>query len=318
MRTESFNAMGWIRGAMLALAGVLGLNAAGQAAGPRLIDLRPKFEKGQEIRYEMRTESTSTYNVGERGGLELDGASKIQQQLDLLLRVLESDPESGSRIELIVERVAARLDSDGEVTSFDSAKPAKGAQAADGDRVLDAFKQMVGSSVLIDLDPSGRISSISAPTTLPGADSFAAISNAGVGGLMSIQGGIGLPFGELVSMGHPTGLVKPREEWTNKDRLGGLGMNMVTTHRMRSASGNAARVELSGKIERPTEAGGNTAPAGPDPKEQSIQGFVFDGDYDWDTGKGQLNKMDVRSEFKFDQPPLVFETRMVSSVRRVR
>lgn len=304
----------WAMGAMLTLLGTIGFNTFGQGASPRTIDLRPKFEKGQEIRYEMRTESTSTYSAGAQGGLELDGKSGIQQQLDLVLKVIESDPETGSKLELVVERVAARIDNDGQITSFDSAKPARGTPSDDTEGPIGAFKSMVGSSVLIEIDPNGTITSLSAPTSLPGANSFSALTNAGIGNLMSIQGGIGLPFGELVSMGHPTGLVKPREEWTNRDRLGGLGMTMVTTHRMRSASGNSARVEFSGKIERPTEATGGPA----DAMEKGIQGFEFEGDYDWDVGKGQLNKMNARSEFRLDREPLVFETRMVSSVRRVR
>lgn len=315
MNAKRVGAGEWIVAAMLVIVGAIGFDAQAQGAASRTIDLRPKFEKGQEIRYEMRTESTSSYSAGAQGGLELDGKSGIQQQLDLLLKVIESDPETGSKLELIVERVAARIDNDGQITSFDSAKPTRGTSTGDTEGPIDAFKKMVGSSVLIEIDPNGTITSLSAPTSLPGANSFSALTNAGVGNLMSIQGGIGLPFGELVSMGHPTGLVKPREEWTNKDPLGGLGMTMVTTHRMRSASGNNARVEFSGKIERPSES---TRTGSADAIEKGIEAFEFEGDYDWDVGKGQLNKMNARSEFRLDRGPLAFETRMVSSVRRVR
>lgn len=81
---------------------------------------------------------------------------------------------------------------------------------------------------------------------------------------------------------------------------------------MRTASGNSAKVAIEGKIERPSEGGAG------DPMASMVKGFVFDGEYDWDTAKGQLNKMDVRTEFKLERGPLKYETRMVCGVRRVR
>lgn len=308
--------------AVLLVSGAASL-ASAQSTTDRLIDLRPKLEKGQEIRYEMRTETTTSYKAGEAGTLLLDGSSKIQQQLDLKLKVIESDTEKGSTVELLVERVVARLETDGNAINFDSAKPQSPRNADQGDtRALEAFAKMAGSSVLIQVEPSGRIASISAPTTLPGAGSHTALTNAGLGGLMSVTGGIGIPFGELLSMGHPTGLVKPRETWTSTDTLGGLGMNMITTHRLKSSTSTSAKVSISGKIEPPGSQGeaGSSAKArskAPD-QGQPIKGFTYEGEYDWDTQRGQLNKLDVRTEFKYDNPPLVYETRMTSSVRRVR
>lgn len=298
--------------------------ASGQSTTERLIDLRPKLEKGQEIRYEMRTETTTSYKAGEAGTLVFDGSSKIQQQLDLKLKVIESDTEKGSTVELLVERVVARLETDGTAINFDSAKPHTPSNADRNDaRSLEAFAKMAGSSVLIQIEPSGRIASISTPSTLPGAGSHSALTNAGLGGLMSVPGGIGIPFGELLSMGHPTGLVKPRETWTNTDTLGGLGMNMITTHRLKSSTSTSAKVSISGKIEPPgsqDQGAGSSAKArskAPD-QSQPIKGFTYEGEYDWDTQRGQLNKLDVRTEFKYDEPPLVYETRMTSGVRRVR
>lgn len=281
------------------------------APGSRLIDLRPKFEQGQEIRYEMRTETTTAFEA-DAGDLELENSRKIQQQLDLRFKVLETDPEVGTKLEVIVDRVTARIVSDDEDIAYDSAKPPKGETDRAEGMAFSAFEKMVGSSVLLTIEPSGRIASISAPSTLDGAGSFEAVAMGGGGRLTSTAGGIGLPFGEMLSMGHPTGLVKPREEWTNSDTLGGVGMNMITTHKVRTASGNSAKVAIEGKIERPSEGGAG------DPMASMVKGFVFDGEYDWDTAKGQLNKMDVRTEFKLERGPLKYETRMVCGVRRVR
>jgi hypothetical protein len=284
-------------------------------AGGKLIDLRPKFEMGQEIRYEMRTETTTVFQA-DAGDLDLENSRKIQQQLDLVFKVIESDPEKGSKIEVLVERVTARIATDSGDIVFDSAKPPKGEPEREEGMVFSALSKMVGSSVLLTVEPSGRIASISAPSTLGGAGAFEAVALGGGGRLTTTAGGIGLPFGELLSMGHPTGLVKPREEWTNTDKLGGTEMNMITTHKVRSASGNSAKVAISGKIEHPSEDG--AADGAGDPMASMIKGFVFDGDYDWDTAKGQLNKMDVRSEFKMERGPLKYETQMVCGVRRAR
>jgi hypothetical protein len=308
------------------------LVASAQSRTERLIDLRPKFEKGQEIRYEMRTETTTTYKAGEAGTIEFEGTSKIQQQLDLILKVIESDTEKGSTVELLVERVVARLETDGDAIDFDSAKPQTPSNADESDsRALEAFARMAGSSVLIEIEPSGRIASISAPSTLPGATSHTALTNAGLGGLLSVSGGIGIPFGQLLSMGHPTGMVKPRETWTNTDTLAGLGMTMTTTHRLKTSTSTGAKVSISGKIEqhnsqthgpgtperapeRAPERGRSKAPDQGDP----VKGFIYEGEYDWDIQTGQLNKLDLRTQIKYDNAPLVYETRMMSGVRRVR
>lgn len=315
-----------VMGVACVVGATLGLPAAAESqspgsrtgAGPgaKLIDLRPKFETGQEIRYEMRTETTTAFEADAGRDLDLQTTRKIQQQLDLRFKVLETDPEVGTKVEVIVERVTARIATDNGNITYDSAKPPKGeANRAEG-MAFSALGKMVGSSVLITIEPSGRIASISAPSTLDGAGSFEAVALGGSGRLTSTAGGIGLPFGEMLSMGHPTGLVKPREEWTNTDKLGGVEMNMITTHKMRTASGNSAKVAIEGKIEHPSQ-GGEAGGAGARTASM-IKGFVFDGDYDWDTAKGQLNKMDVRTEFKLEQGPLKYETRMVCGVRRVR
>lgn len=325
MDTGTLRRLARIIGPVYLAMATLGVPAAAQsegsgpgvrsAPGSKLIDLRPKFETGQEIRYEMRTETTTVFRA-DAGDLDLETSRKIQQQLDLVFKVGETDPETGSKIEVLVERVSARISTDNGDIVFDSAKPPKGDPEQEEGMAFSALSKMVGSSVLLTVEPSGRIASISAPSTLGGAGAFEAVALGSGGRLTSTAGGIGLPFGELLSMGHPTGLVKPREEWTNTDKLGGTEMNMITTHKVRSASGNSAKVSIEGKIEHPSESG--AAGGGQDRAASTIKAFVFDGDYDWDTARGQLHKMDVRSEFRVELGAIHYETRMVCGVRRAR
>lgn len=315
-----------MRHALVSAALVCSLTCSAHAQrAAQTIDLRPRFEAGQEIRYEMRTDSQGTYSTDVGKNLDLDLSSRTQQRLDLLLKVLESDPEKGSVVQISVERASIKIESDQVNLSYDTANPKKPASkssrkpSGDSDlnrlasglgltdeKIIEAVDGMVGSVVTIEIDPAGNVTSMNVPPSLPGAGSSAGVGTSGLGGLNSLRAGIGVPFDQLVSVGHPTGLVKPREEWTNEDTIGGsAGLKLSTTHRVRSGTGGLAKVDMRGTI----TAGSQSV---------KLKRAKYEGDYQWDTELGQLAAMDVTSEVQLDGGHVESAVKMVCGVRRAR
>ena len=285
----------------------------------REVDLRPRFEKGQEIRYEMRTDSTDESRMSKKAEDALDGiefggsSSRVQQRMELLMRVVEADAETGATVEMVVERVAVTVEQDGERASYDSgAAPKGGAPGAGGDRLTDAEARarsirtavdlMVGSKATFKVAPNGAITALNLPSSLDQTGVPAILASTG-GEASAMASGAGVPFEQIVSSGHPTGLVKLREEWTSADDLRGLNLTMKTHHKLRAASGNRASVDMAGVLSTDSE-------------RTSILHADYEGSYDWDTGAGQLQKMDIRATIQIDTGLMVLTRKTTTGVRR--
>lgn len=284
------------------------------------IDLRPRFEQGQEIRYEMRTESTEQTDLSERAEDALDGAdldgvsSRTLQKMELLLRVLEADAETGATVEMIVESVAVTVESAGGSSSYDSRNPGTKDPATDQDlEPTDAQMQartlrtavdlMVGSKVTIKVDPTGRITSLNLPASLDQTGLPAVLSQRSPDPSAGATSA-GVPFGQIVSVGHPTGLVKLREEWTSADTISPLGLSMQTHHKLRTASAKKASVDLAGVLTSTSEL-------------TKVLHADFKGSYDWDTDRGELLKMDIRANIQVDAGLFQLTRTMTTGVRRI-
>ncbi len=305
-----------IRTAIAAITALIPLTALAQAK--REIDLRPRFEQGQEIRYEMRTESTEQAVLSKRAedaldGVDFDGTkSRTLQKMDLLLRVLEADAETGATLEMVVESVAVTVESDGSTSSYDSKNPGKKDTATDqGREPTDAQMQartlrtaidlMVGSKATIKVDPTGRITSLNLPAAL---DQTGIPAVLGPRAVDASAAAAGVPFDQIVSVGHPTGLVKLREEWTSADTISPLGLSMQTHHKLRTASTKKASVDLAGVLTSTSES-------------TKILHADFEGSYDWDTERGELLKMDIRANIQVDAGLFQLTRTMTTGVRRI-
>ena len=167
---------------------------------------------------------------------------------------------------------------------------------------------MVGTTLDLTTDASGNITKVSGGDALSGAGAFADLlksltqggaaggpaGTGGAGGIPGLSGMPGMPGmpGASAPGGNwltgSSGASVPRrvgESWTNTDALGSTPagpMNMVTTHTLRSASGNSATVTFQG---RATGTGSSSG------SRTQTEGSQYTGQYVWDTRAGQLKTM---------------------------
>lgn len=188
------------------------------------IDLRPRFEKGEELRYEMRSTSrTESKLQGPENTPELETTEEREQVLGLVFRVLDSDPEAGSKIEILIDRASLRITSDAytgfhdtDATSHAPARPTPARRSTPPspkpppgnggipDLGLDAMlggmtdeslkasvQAMVGGVGIAHFDAAGRITRIEPHPGGPGlaTSSLAGGVAGGTGG--GVGGGVG-------------------------------------------------------------------------------------------------------------------------------
>jgi hypothetical protein len=319
------------------------------------IDLRPRFEKGEALRYEMRSTSRAESTLqGPEATPELETSEEREQVLELVFRVLDSDPEAGSKLEILIDRASLRITSDAYTGFYDtgatsrtpsrpapakrsntpSQKPPPGTRGIP-DLGLDALlggmtdeslkatvQAMVGGVGIAHCDAAGRITRIDPHPGGPGlATSSLAGGGAGGGGggggggSLLDRSGIAIPFGDLLVSGHPTGVVGRNETWTSADRLGAQGVGVGMTTRYRVLSAGQATAKIG--FEGTIEPSGSTPQPGM-PLGLGLQSGSHNGSFEWDTRSGSLVSMDVRSEISIDLGG--FRTRLESStgVRRQR
>lgn len=281
------------------------------------IDLRPRWEVGQVIKYVMVQESESLFPgfvmpgqspAGGGGGGAGGGApekAKNIQEIGFSLRVKSVDKDSGvATVDMVYDRVKISLDGMGMKVEFDSAKPKAPASkkpattpapggipgmpampALEPEKLLEQHMAgMVGQTMTLTIDRSGKITSVSGGEKLDPTGMLAALGGGGGGAGTPQQGG-GL-FGPISSSGGSDGFASVGESWTNVDRLsvGPLGdMDMRTTHRLKSARGGMAEVTFEGRVDG-SSSGGKPATA-------QLETASNKGSYSWDYAKGQLARM---------------------------
>lgn len=292
---------------LLQTAALVGLIAV-TARAETFIDLRPKWEKGQEIRYVLTQHADNTTGTGTTpsapkgrstskpgGGASNSGDQKLDQEITFVLRVKETDPEAGATVEMVYEKVKLKLAAGETTIDFDSSKPPK----AD-DPMAAALGQLAGTTMTIKLDASGNITSVTG-----GGDTL------GLGALLGQQGGSLLPKDALGSIiptsGKKDGQAKLGETWTNVDEIGGSllgGFKMRTTHKVDTFSRGIATVSIHGGIEPGSEG---------DPSVYRIKGASTNGSYQWNTTTGQLDRMEMTQNTEIESDALGTKTRMTST-----
>jgi hypothetical protein len=236
-----------------------------------------------------------------------DKAKNIQE-IGFSLRVKSVDRDSGvAVVDMVYDRVKISLDGMGIKVKFDSTKPKAPASkqpatpastvapggipglpampALDPEKLLEQHMAgMVGQTMTLTIDRSGKITSVSGGEKLDPTGILAALGGGGGGGGTPQQGG-GL-FGPISSSGGSDGFARVGETWTNVDRLsvGPLGdMDMRTTHRLRSARGGMAEVSFEGRVDGSTSSG--------KPVAAQRETASNKGTYTWDYARGQLASM---------------------------
>lgn len=270
---------GRIRIVAAAVVGVLGVLVGPIApARAQKVDLRPRWEKGAQWRFRMETSSVNSIKMGD----EASRRTSASQEAQLLLKVIDSQPEADSTVELIIESSKATADGPDGKRRFDSSRPGdKDAK----DRFGDGLRALVGLKLTLTVAPDGHISRITGGEGLMSSDLVAPFTNPDKASDL---------FGPILSLKKGDGFASVGQSWENEDRIdtGLLGRIRVSNrHTLRSAAGGTARVVTDGTIEADSES--------PDSPITIRDGKVT-GSYEWDTRAGMLRRMDSRVSFKIE------------------
>lgn len=257
------------------------------------IDLRPKFEKGQQVRLKMEVTNTST-PVGAAQAPRPPGSrppaanepnappgQRSRIELGLRLKVQSVAPDRTATVDLVFDSVKMATKTRDLEVDFDSTKPSKGEE----DLMCQLLEPLVGSTLTLTVDKDGNIKSVT------GGEAFGAI-----GQFLGSGGGAGDLFGPLFSIKKGNGLVSVGESWEDVDRIDNsmLGkFKMTTKHTLRSAMGGSAEVDMSGRIEPDSEAGGEGV--------AKIRNSRYSGKYSWDTIQGMVKQMDSTMSVELEQ-----------------
>lgn len=292
------------------LTGLLCMASAGEAMGQE-IDLRPKFEQGQVVRYTLEQNSTSK-TIADRDKSK-NTATQMDQTIWISMRTMQVDESGVATIEVTYERVKLSIDSDEFKGSYDTAQPAPPPPSSsspatpttpsrpatpprqnpdereNAEMLALVVRPMLESKLTLRIDAAGNIISAT------GGAEMSPMSTAGLDGLKGLgsKSGAGL-LGPIFTVKKSSGRARIGESWTNEDTLDAstLGsMKMRTTHTLRSASGGAAGIDVVGLIEKSTE--NVYSPV-------QIKDSTFAGRYRWDTTKGQLESMDINQSVGID------------------
>lgn len=254
------------------------------------VDLRPRFEPGQIVRYVWVLRSEQALPTGEGEAIK----STLMQEIGLKMVTRGVDAGSGeATVELVYERVKASIDSALGKIEFDStakrpAGPGKGGGPAEPDPldaldpeklIADHFAGMVGTTLEMKVGRDGRIASVKGGGSL-------VPKGLGIGGMdpSAALGGLFGPISTRSSTGFD-GTARVGDRWTHTSTtsVGPLGgLDLQTNYELRSHSGGVAQVYFSGRAET---ASPGQSPAG------APQGAVDtrqNGSYRWDTRLGQL------------------------------
>ncbi|MCC6660001.1 MAG: hypothetical protein IT437_03855 [Phycisphaerales bacterium] len=241
------------------------------------VDLSPKFEKGQETRFQMETSSTSSSTVGKNAAEK----NTMKMEVRFALRVKDTNPETGATVDLVYERVKVAATMGTDTVEFDSDKPAS---RDAGDEIGPLMRPLVGMTLTLTIDPLGNITSVS------GGGELSALSP---GASLGRAAGVKQLIGPIFSPKKSPGKVSVGQTWENVDTLdtGMMGaFRMITKHTLRSITDGDARVSFTGTIEPSSEAPGVGG--------MEIKNSRYDGEYVWDTERGMLDGMTTKMSLR--------------------
>lgn len=261
----------WIATAVVT--GSLASDALGQEKQPaessrKSVDLRPKFRKGQDIRFKMTMRSTGIAEISPFAGQE-GSASNGEQEMVIRLSPKEVNPETGTTLDLVYESLKLKM---GEI-EFDSKKPAAPDDPSDA-----MLRPIVGLTLKVVMDKDGNITSV---TGGDDGDGVTAMLMQQFTGADVIKG----LFGPVSTMKKTAGRAAVGESWTTNDSLGGMlgTMRLSMTHTLESANGGRATIKTKGRVVLDGSEGSALG--------IKIKDSVISGSTEWDTEAGMLTRM---------------------------
>lgn len=255
------------------------------------VDLRPKLEKGKVFRFRMNLNSTEKTTPPPQDGQDPNVPAEAvdatqDQEIVLKMTVKDSNPETGSTLELVYESLKMKVANPmlGEdPIEFDSTKAADPNDPAAA-AIAEMLGSIVGTSLTISMDKDGNVTNVAAPTSTPALTE-------GFTGKDVISGLVGQVF--TIKKGDP--VVRVGEKWTNDSTVAGpLGRTRVTTNNtLRSHSGGKANITIDGNVSMEPNSPGQTLAI-------SIKDSRLDGNAVWNTEDGMLDSMTVSQTLNID------------------
>ncbi|MFO0857013.1 MAG: DUF6263 family protein [Phycisphaerales bacterium] len=245
------------------------------------VDLRPKWRKGQETRFDMSLDIVSEQNLNAvKGGDEPEPMKQvIKQKIGLLLRVKEVASSGAATVDLVYESLKFDADSALGKISFDSSQTKNDKDEFDG-----LLRSIIGLTMTLQLDENGNITNISSS----GGGGMA-------GGMLQQFTAADLVkgmFGPIMTIKAGNGRAKVGERWTNESSMSGqMGTTKIKNeYTLESAAGSMARMNIQGTV---SLDGGTTGMA--NIREGSITGKAT-----WNTERGMLESMNMTQRLMVD------------------
>lgn len=291
-------------------------------AQKQIVDLRPKWEKGQQIRYRMDLSSAGKTTSGAQAAKPAPGGKAAKPAPRTPSRTpsrtnakpnpnadpgTDAEPaDAGINLEQsMLQSVDLRMkvvDANPEggavvhliydslrVTMTSDGKKtefdsAKPKEKDGNDPMAAALRPIVGATLILTLDRDGNI------TKVEGGEN---LLPAGLGG--SAADGLANPntvketWGPIFTTRRSSGQAAVGDSWTTTDSMGAslIGSFLITTeNRLKSHNSGNALVEFKGKITPgPESAGAGTG--------VQIKDSKHEGTYTWDTRRGQLKELNM-------------------------
>jgi hypothetical protein len=238
------------------------------------VDLRPKFRTGDQTRFTMDLNITSTQQAGEAGAV----AQTVKQTLGLALKVKEAKADGTAKLEMVYESIKLEATSPLMTMTFDSSQPKD-----KDDPTGQLLRPLVGLTLALETDERGSITKVT--PQVPAGPAGAAVPTNLLEQFTAADVVKGL-FGPILSISAGSGFAKVGESWVNESTMqGSLGnMSLKNTYTLRSHEGGNAILDINGTVGLASAPNGGLA----DIKDGSIKGTA-----NWDTKAGMLKSMEM-------------------------
>jgi len=193
----------------------------------------------------------------------------------LLFRCKDTNPETGSTLEVTYESLRINLKSPLMNIDFDSSKPAT------NDPMDAVIRPILDTKLAVKMDKDGNITSV----------------DGGPGGMTEQFASADLTknmFGPLFTTKKGIGAAAVGDTWTNEDTMdAGMGtVRITTTNTLKSLMGSLALIDINGKFSLDPSSGG---------KGVTIRDSSLKGEARWDVESGMLETMQMKQKLTVEQ-----------------
>lgn len=251
----------------------------------RVIDLRPRFKLGQEIRFDIALSDREVTKPGEKPASKAPAsapkaapkAATFTEEVGLRLKVSRIDPDGSCTLDTTIESFKMRGNGPVGEIDFDSTRAPK-----PGDPFEEVFRSITKVALKVQVDRDGEVRSITPQGDGAGAS---ALGQAFTGGDMfrSLVGPISSPRRGATS-------ASVGETWTEESSMGGSAgsWTLEVTKTLRSVQGSRATIDMKGRAKL------DPASIGAAPGANAQSDTVYEGQAIWDAELGMLERFESR------------------------